>query len=359
MKLLGNGGVRTISPKKHELWQFVEVDGHRKQKTRTFRGGKVEARAALRAFQSELADIVPTSDTFAAYTASWCAWRRECGRYSNSTCKNYESVIRALNDYVGNMPLAEITPTECKQVLMDAKRNRKLSGTTLSSYYAVLHGLFEAAVKDKVIATNPMKAVERPKKDTKERTALSPAELDELWERVERQPLNAQTMAVFLAIDLGLRIGECLWLETKDVGKSQLKVTRSKTSAGSGRVLPMTSRLAAKCREWEAERQRRGIADAPNFCCRPTGAELFREQFHYWYKRNKNTFEGPSHFHDLRHSNLSKMARFMSTHDLQRWAGWSSLEMAQRYVHDDYTQLEHAVSRAECWGNVGESGERA
>lgn len=353
MRLVGNGGIRTISPKKHELWQFVEVDGKRKQKTRTFSGGKVEARAALRAFQNELVDIVPTSDTFAAYAASWLAWRVSCGRYSPSTCRNYDSVVRALNTCLGNMSLADITPKECKQALMTLKDTRKLSGTTLSSYYAVLHGLFEAAMKDKLVSTNPMKGVDRPKKDTQERIALSPAELDQLWANVEEQPLHAQTMAIFLAIDLGLRIAECLWLETKDVGETQLRVTRSKTNAGHGRVLPMTSRLAAKCREWEEERKRRGIEDAKMYCCRPTGAELYREQFHYWYKRNKDTIGAPPHFHDLRHSNLSKMARYMSAHDLQRWAGWSSLEMAQRYVHDDYTQLEQAVSRAECWGNVG------
>ena len=46
--------------------------------------------------------------------------------------------------------------------------------------------------------------------------------------------------------------------------------------------------------------------------------------------------------------------RFLSSvlvaHDLQRWAGWSNIQMAQRYVHEDFSQLEAAVSRLE---NVG------
>ena len=352
MKLVGNGGIRTISPKKHELWQFVEVDGKRKQKTRTFSGGKVEARAALRAFQNELVDIVPTSDTFAAYAASWLEWRVSCGQYSDSTIKNYTSAINQLKPYL-QKPLADITPGDCKAAIASFKRDYAPSGTTLWFKDMVLRVCLETAAKDGLIASNPMRAVERPAKDTKERVALSPQELDKLWKDLEDLPLDGHTMGIFLAIDAGLRIGECVWLETKDVGETQLRVTRSKTTAGTGRVLPMTSRLAAKCMEWAKERERRGIADAVTWCCKLNGMPMTREPMRVWYIKHAVPLGAPAHFHDLRHSNLSKMARFMSAYDLQRWAGWSSIEMAKRYVHDDYTQLEQAVLRAECWENVG------
>lgn len=354
MKLIGDGGYRELSPKRFELWQFVEVDGRRKQRTKRVRCGKRDVGEALRDFQSELAGQLPPADSFSVYAASWCAWRRECGRYSESTCRNYESVLRAVGGRIGRIPLGDVTPQDCRDALMSLKAERNLSGTTLAFHHQVMRGAFEAAVRDGLIASNPMAWVERPAKDTRERKAMSPAEMDALWDRLCAMPLDGCAMAVFLAVDCGLRIGECVWLDAKDVGDASLRVTRSKTKAGKGRVIPLTGRLSEKCAEWRAERERRGIADAEAFCCQPNGRPMVRQTMHYWYQRNREALGAPERFHDIRHSNLSKMARFMSAHDLQRWAGWSGLEMAQRYVHDDYSQLEQAVSRAECWADVGQ-----
>jgi integrase len=50
--------------------------------------------------------------------------------------------------------------------------------------------------------------------------------------------------------------------------------------------------------------------------------------------------------HQLRHSNLSMMARHMSPFDLQRYAGWSSIEPAKVYIHDDLEAVTKAVSKA-------------
>jgi integrase len=54
--------------------------------------------------------------------------------------------------------------------------------------------------------------------------------------------------------------------------------------------------------------------------------------------------------HQLRHSNLSMMARYMSPFDLQRYAGWSSIEPARIYIHDDLDAVSRAASAA--WQSV-------
>ena len=50
--------------------------------------------------------------------------------------------------------------------------------------------------------------------------------------------------------------------------------------------------------------------------------------------------------HQIRHSNLSMMARHMSVFDLQRWAGWSSIEPARVYVHADAESLKRGSEDA-------------
>ena len=56
--------------------------------------------------------------------------------------------------------------------------------------------------------------------------------------------------------------------------------------------------------------------------------------------------------HELRHSNLSMMARHMSPFDLQRYAGWSSIAPARVYVHDDLAAVTAAVTAA--WSQGGD-----
>lgn len=350
MKLIGDGGYRELSHKRFELWQFVEVDGRRKQRTKRVRCGKRDVGEALRAFQSELADQLPPADSFSAYAASWCAWRRSSGRYSDHTCADYESALRILGGYVGNVPLSELTANAMRDALMALKEDRRLSNTTMRMYYAVASKMLSSAVDEGVAAHNPMKAIDRPKPDTEERDALSPAEMDALWLSIAAEPPSVGSMAAMLALDAGLRVGECVALADSDVSEDSVTVTESKTEAGRGRTVPMTSRLRVKCAEWREDRERRGIADAPTFLCLPNGSPAGTHTVRRWYNANRERLGAPGRFHDLRHSNLSKMARFMGAHDLQRWAGWSGLEMAQRYVHDDYSQLVSAVRRSE---NVG------
>ena len=50
--------------------------------------------------------------------------------------------------------------------------------------------------------------------------------------------------------------------------------------------------------------------------------------------------------HELRHTNLTLMARFMSPFDLQNYAGWSDLAPAKIYIHKDQETLRKAICNA-------------
>ena len=66
-----------------------------------------------------------------------------------------------------------------------------------------------------------------------------------------------------------------------------------------------------------------------------------------WWKAHRDALgcSGMT-LHQLRHSNLSMMARHMSPFDLQRYAGWSSIAPARIYVHDDLDAVSRAVEMA-------------
>jgi integrase len=67
-----------------------------------------------------------------------------------------------------------------------------------------------------------------------------------------------------------------------------------------------------------------------------------------WWEKNRDDLGAPGLVpYELRHSNLTKMARYMNVFDLQRWAGWASIAPAKVYVHADQASMQAAVRRSQ------------
>ena len=160
--------------------------------------------------------------------------------------------------------------------------------------------------------------------------------MDEVWRNVA--PLaergDGRAMMVLLVLEAGLRPQEALALKPDEVDIPARRIrVRSAMKERSGNIgktkrpasvrdLPMTDRLAKVCAAYSRMRR--------------------------WWDARRESF-GAQGFviYELRHSNLTKMARYMTVFDLKDWAGWSSIEPAKVYVHRDQSSLEAAVARSQ------------
>lgn len=334
------------------------------RKSERFNGTYKQAQERQRAWVSELEGAVPNAETFAAYAESWRLWRERSGGLGVQTALNDRHNVNALNRVLGGLRMDAITPEVVKSALMELRdggstRGKVLSGTTLHHLYVTLNCIMSTAAGDGRIASNPCGKVRAPKRDTKERRALTSAQMDAMWGNA--LPLaragNACAMLVLLMLDAGLRPQEAVALAPEDVDLSSKRLhvrramkertnTVGKTKRpASVRVLPMTDRLAEACREYSATR-----VGGPCFCeGGRDGGPLRMHNVRSWWNRHREelgAFEGMVPY-ELRHSNLTKMARYMSVFDLQRWAGWSSIGPAKVYVHADQSALEAAVRRSQ------------
>ena len=114
------------------------------------------------------------------------------------------------------------------------------------------------------------------------------------------------------------------------------------------RTLPVPPQLAAIAREWTEARAALGIS-TPTLCCNARGGILRPTALADWWAGVRDAIGYPGFvFHQLRHTNLTIMARHMSPFDLQRYAGWKSLAMAMRYVHDNLDAVTSAVQAYWC-----------
>lgn len=370
MRIHGNGSIIAFEQKtryKCRKWRLY-VSTECGQKTRVVSGTWTDAQKALEAFKHELSDKVPASSTFAAYAASWMAYRRNLGTLAPGTIANNEREIAAiLRSPIAALELSTIAPQDCKDSLIWIKQHpqRKqspLSNTTMNKIYITMHSIFKQAVDDEVIERNPMFRIKPPKPDTKEKQALSPDELRALISRLSTLPLDGRTMALYLICYLGLRRSEALALADDDVDETSIRVCRAikerngmidapKSAAGI-RTLPMPTPLVPLVDNWRNIRAARGFSESSTLCCNTRGKILLPQNFQRWWTGDakhvgiRDSLGCPDiTLHQLRHSNLSMVARYMSPYDLQRYAGWSSIEPAKVYIHDDITLIQQAINR--------------
>ena len=362
-----NGKPRPKSEcRKWRVW--VNTDEGRKSKRCS--GTYTDASNALTAFVDELTSKVSNPDSFGSYAELWRSYREKSGNLSpNMIAKDRRNVRALARTDIYNLRMDEVTPEDCRRALLWLKSNPvagsgELSNSTIASIHVTLNGILSQAANDGKIARNPMEHVQYPKINRKERTALTPDGISQLLDALDKQPADAHIMAVYLIAMLGLRRAEALALYDSDIHDGYVFVSRAvKEASGtidtpkskSGvRTLPAPPRLLAKVDEWREIRAELGLSDAPTLCCNKYGGTMRPQNLYRWWAGRENSygardylgFEGLD-LHELRHSNLSMIARFMSAFDLQRYAGWSSIAPAKIYVHDDLSAVTAAVNA--CW----------
>ena len=353
--------------RKWRLW--LNVEGLTTRPSRVFHGTYTDASNALEAFKLEYMDKVPDSDTLASYMALWLLWRENSGQYAPGTiAHNRRDVNAILRSPLAELPIAAIKPEDVRNGLLWVKQNpaRKsgeLTNATMNSIHITLNAVFRQAVDDERITRNPMAHIKAPRPDTKEKQALTPDELAALIASLSTLQLDGRVMALYFISYLGLRRSEACALMDSSIIDGYCHITQAiKERDGSigetkypasVRTLPMPQALVDKCAEWQRLKERIGWQDAPTLCCNSKGGVIRPPLLQRWWsgdnKHNgiadKLGYHGLT-LHQIRHSNLSMMARHMSPFDLKSYAGWSSIEPAKIYIHDDMAQVARAVREA-------------
>ena len=351
MKILGEGSIQPYDGKSKRYCRRWRIFFHTEDgtKTRIVHGNLHDANAAKRAFRAELEALevgVDRSVRFKEYAESWLDYRITNREIKDGTAYKYGCNIRRLSGYF-DMKVCDIKPKDIRDALVEL-RAEGFSGTYLNSLYNCLNQVMQEAVGDGILAKNPCKSVKAPKCDTPEKRALTKTELSDLLDDMDELPIDGRVMAVYLMVCLGLRRGECLALTWEDVAQGVVSVSKTvvessgavsspKSKAGVRR-LPAPSRLRKKLKKWKRE------CPSEYVCCDTRGGRLHAQNLRRWWM--VHGVEGVT-LHELRHSNLTMMAGHMGAFDLSKWAGWSSVEPARVYVHDDLDRLKAASKAVE------------
>ena len=367
---------------KNGVWYTViqvTINGRRRSKWETTRlranGNKRKALAILdeRKYQyvqkfmsgrsGNLDRGVDNNILFSFFLQIWIDSQR--ANVSSITSGSRESMlnsrIRGFFDHRG-ITLQQLSPADIEGFYNNLRHDGR-SGSTLIHYHQFMNQALEAAVRKDILLKNPMKKVDRPKRQQVAGQFYSKQEVEQLLALFENDPLYA---LIVVAVYYGMRRSELLGLKWCDIDFERntisvenkvyydkergddrgLVISNQLKTASSRRTLPLVPFVKNTLLQEKAAQRERQL--------------LFKQEYHREYldmvfvdsvgnlfkpsyvtKHFHTILEGstikPLRFHDLRHTCASLLViNGVDMKLVQRWLGHANYSTtADIYSHLD------------------------
>jgi integrase/recombinase XerD len=236
------------------------------------------------------------------------------------TILSYQQSLRILIDEFGDLFLDDLTRARIAK--FEAAQLRRVSPSKVKHYRAALSGVFNVAVRHDRIDVNPCRSLDPIRIDNARFRFLTPKE----WRVLSAALAEPYRSVCEMSVLRGMRCGEILNLEWRDIDADQDTVTIRVAKGNTRRVIPLEGASAVLARQPRRGKlvfpSRKGgkrtvamLTKHVNAVAREAGIEDFT-------------------FHDLRHTFASwYVQRGGDLYRLQRILGHTGPAMTQRYAH--------------------------
>lgn len=366
MEIYGEGSITRAEDKpkgKCRKWK-LRVSTDHGQKDKRFTGTYAEAKKALERYKAEL--LVPVNKmTFREYAQKWYDRRERGHSVASQTLKKDRNLIRILNGKFGSMEIGAITTSDAIDGLLDIRTENGYSGTYMRGIHEKMITILRSAVKDGTIQRNVLENQSPPKVDTKERKPLTDDQFNSFMILLDGMEQTSYTIMLQIVIFTGLRRGELAALTWDDIDFADGLITVRHKITDSGKMegpkseagyrsIPISTYLSTRLDSWMrlqkeklSEIGKAQAVDTPVITS-TVGTFMSPQNIDRWWRANRVRVFGLTsevRLHDLRHTFLTRLAHNTSvtSSTLQDIAGWSSINMAQTYVHEDAAAKRQAM----------------
>jgi integrase len=376
---MASGCVVKYAGKHGTVWRILWRDATGRQVMETVGHAKdgwteKKAKAELR---NRLTDVerdgyrAPQPITFAAFAERFESEFLPGRNLKPSTLVDYELTLRVhLRPYFGALKLAAIEPEHVDAYI--AAKTKTLSPKTVTNHLALLGVMFKVARRWRLVTTNVVEQVDRPRLDSPEMNVLSEAEIARLltaYRELELDPPEgtlAQWWAlvgrlVTLALTTALRRGELLALRWRDVELLEGKLTvreafvrgefQAPKSKASRRTIELGPRALRVLQEQWAATSYKGddelVFGHPEKGSPLDPSKLGRDYLRPALKRAK-IVKPFRVWHDMRHTALThEAAAGNPAIYVQLKAGHSQGSITERYLHAAQVLFPGAAAKGE------------
>ncbi|MDT8896658.1 tyrosine-type recombinase/integrase [Thermanaerothrix sp. 4228-RoL] len=288
-------------------------------------------------------------------------------RLSPNTLKDYERTLRRLSHFLsGDIPVNEITPAHIRRFMASIK----LSNKSLLNIYVGLSSFWSWMVREEICDQNLMRKVERPRPEIRAISPFTRAEIDQLFQSIEKSAVYSRpgkkpcahrlkdyyrSKAILLILlDTGMRASELCGIRFLDfLSRTQVRVFGK---GNKERILPL-SEVTVRAIEEYVEKERPPVSSQHEyvFVIR-SGKRLFAHDLYHRILRIGQRAGIHANPHRFRHTfAINFLRNGGDIYALQAILGHTSLEMVKRYLAIARADVETAHKKASpviCW-NLG------
>jgi integrase len=281
-------------------------------------------------------------------------WLKTRTNIADSTERSYKLAISQLSTDFGGQLLCDISAEDLATYQTRRKRDG-VSNRTVNLELGVLRSILRRYRMWEAIAPDVNFLRESPSPGR----ALTEDEESKLLIAASKSRCRSLYPLVMLALNTGMRVSEIRGLTWQQVDffGSALTVGKSKTLAGTGRMIPLNPRALAVLTHWRGlfagaqpehhvfPHEKYGLAGNDR---KPCAWQIDPTQpMHRWkvaWEGARKTAGVSCRFHDLRHTFISRLAESQASDStVMALAGHVSRAMMERYSHIRMEAKRHAV----------------
>jgi integrase len=277
--------------------------------------------------------------------------------YLPRTQRTYNSYWSLTVQLLGDVALERVTVEDLMGVAEEAARRARVrrpgsdGRASRESCVAAMRAIFARALKAGLVSSNPALLVDKPRRLSNRRRALSPAELDELWEAVTATTRDPDLDLLLLRFHLesGARRMGAINLRVRDLdGDRQTIWLREKF--GAEREQPVSRSLLDAISQLAAARGANRLDD-PVFRvlhgrhgqCSVVSDRTYDRIFTRAQQRVRWAQRTPLTAHVLRHTAITSVERIAGFAVAQAFAGHTPGSVTGTYTKADVSEVAAAV----------------
>lgn len=236
-----------------------------------------------------------------------------------------------LKDHMACLPMVFIDEFALVSFLERLASARKIKKSTVNRYHSRLNALFNHALKNKVIETNPMKYIKKHREYARS-AYLSERDIKKLLLECGNSKNQELYIITALALHTGMRQGEILNLKRRDIVGNNIVLEEDKTKSGLARVVPMNDTIMELFKKYTKNKNiEDGLFKSKDIRC----------AFHNAMERAG--IKG-IRFHDLRRTFATALKDGnVNIHDISVLLGHSNISTTERYLGVDEKKLLDSV----------------
>jgi integrase len=310
-------------------------------------GSKTVAKDAERARRRELEESwnqIKRRKLPPLFSIAAADWLKTRTGIAPTTLRSYRLAISQLTKDFGQQLLCDLSAEDLAAYQNRRKRDG-VSNRTVNLEVGVLRSILRRYRMWEAIAAD----VDFLKEDPSPGRALTHAEETALLDTASKSRCRSLYAVIMLAINTGMRANEIrglTWAQV-DFFANALTVGKSKTAAGTGRMIPLNHRAVAVLTRWRGlfsdaqpehyvfPHEKYGLAGNDR---KPCAYEMVpTEPMQRWkvaWESARQTANISCRFHDLRHTFISRLAESQASDStVMALAGHVSRAMMERYSH--------------------------